>query len=71
MSCIYLVIFNESKKVLHCEKCELYKKIGNIYNIKKEFLLYQWNSEFEEWIDVDDPKDLPDKTKLFIKLKGN
>ena len=39
--------------------------------MKKEFLLYQWNSEFEEWIDVDDPKDLLDKTKLFIKLKGN
>ena len=71
MSCIYLVIFNKSKKVLHCEKCELYNKIENVYNIKKEFLLYQWNSEFEEWIDVDDPKDLPDKTKLFIKLKGN
>ena len=50
MSCIYLVTFNNSKKVLHCEKCELYNKLiqyKKFIQYKKNFLLYQWNNEFE------------------------
>nr|CAB3262689.1 uncharacterized protein LOC100181867 [Phallusia mammillata] len=68
MSCIYLVTFNDSKKVVHCEKCDLYDKVAAEFNITKSMKLCQWNSDFDEWIDVGNLENLPNKTKLTVKL---
>ncbi|XP_078495155.1 uncharacterized protein LOC144742432 isoform X4 [Ciona intestinalis] len=65
--CIYHVQYKNSKKIVRCKKNDISDSIAAQFNISDAIMLSQWDNEFEDWVDVDDVNELPNKAKLLVK----
>lgn len=65
----YHVTFEESKKLVNVTKKEdVFVKIVNTFKIQNTmFMLQYFDTEFEDWVDVDDVEDVPESCKLLVK----
>lgn len=67
----YHVTFGKFKKIIKClSKDAVIEEVKNIFGIVKSIELQVYNDEFLEWVDIDNPNELPDKGKLLATLTG-
>ena len=58
------------KKIIETDNKALLTAIIQHEFTVNTFTLQSWDPDFEDWVDVDDVADLPDKCKLLVLVKG-
>jgi len=69
----YHVTFGVDKKIVEvADKSTLTSVIRQHFSIDSStpFVMQSWDAEFEDWINVNEPTELPDKCKLQVVAKG-
>jgi len=68
----YHVTYGIEKKVITADdKVRLNDVISQEFGVDSlSFLLQSWDAEFDDWVNVVDITELPDKCKLHVVMKG-
>jgi len=67
----YHTTFNADKKIIATDdKATLYDVVRREFDVTAPVIVQSWDAEFEDWLNVSDVTQLPDKCKLHIVVKG-
>lgn len=66
------ITFGIEKKILATvNKIDIHNAARQLFSVQSEpTLLQTWDVEFEDWVDVEDTRLLPDKCKLQLTIRG-